>query len=660
MKTRCDSCQRTIEAQAFIWERELDTLTGRIYSCPHCKDSGERPATPEDVEQARRSSSSALHRSRALERVAALHDPDRAFVEEAFEVYPARALNALLKLVNRIERMETEPRWLAGVLLLAAFDQANGLWHYPTIRSRPKQLGLPVRYLEKNIWLALEDCVVSWPKTLEEAAIDHSPIECTIWPALPTSTRGICLYAGHLKALASELGSGSSGEIEIQAVLGVLPRYNQAFWTLSALWAGWLWGKTAIADFKGVLRRRRYDWSWHLMALHASLSSLMPHLKSGTPCLGLIAEAEPMFISSALLSAELSGFSLQGIALRSGQEQAQISWIRSEQTLKHRNAEADHTAIVKQGITNFLAQNGEPAAYLRIHTAALQSLIRAKLCAKSEINSPLDVFHQADQAIENAMRMSGAFKHFSTTSRSIDTGQWWLNEQVEPGIMIQASLADRVENAVLRILQGKTNPLLSEIDAEVCSELSGLHTPDLDLITECVHSYGYETDTGSNRWSIRHQDEPELRRVDLGFIADALNTLGESLGFQVRSGILASDQIDHPFIFWQDPWGERDYEYILSKTGVVGGIISHAYRSPEKTSGRVQEIIVLPGSRARLLEFKIQRDPNLQMIIEEYWLIIKFRHVRWLAENEQLNRDNYTRLLRQDPLANQDPQLPLL
>ena len=63
---------------------------------------------------------------------------------------------------------------------------------------------------------------------------------------------GILLYEGRIKGLAEVVKNAP-----IQAVVGAIPRPNQAFWTLSALWAGWLWGREAAEPFKVALRRLR-------------------------------------------------------------------------------------------------------------------------------------------------------------------------------------------------------------------------------------------------------------------------------------------------------------------------------------------------------------------------------------------------------------------
>ena len=85
-RTTCAQCERVIEASAFIWERDAQSPSGKVYTCPHCEDSGERPATLEDVQLAAKfgeqTPTGSLHMARALERVAPLDDPDRVYAKK--------------------------------------------------------------------------------------------------------------------------------------------------------------------------------------------------------------------------------------------------------------------------------------------------------------------------------------------------------------------------------------------------------------------------------------------------------------------------------------------------------------------------------------------------------------------------------------------------
>ena len=198
--TQCTKCQQQIPAEAFVWERSSGALVARIYHCA-CGDSGEYPATP--IDQARAASLAALdglHRARLLERVAAPDDPDRPHAQEALDCYLPRAAYALITIINKLDGLSLSPerRQFLLALVLNACDEASALWPHPDERPRPKQLTLPPRFLEKNVWLALERGVDLWSG-------GGKSIPVVSWPELPGEAGGLCLFEGPMRNLAPHL-----------------------------------------------------------------------------------------------------------------------------------------------------------------------------------------------------------------------------------------------------------------------------------------------------------------------------------------------------------------------------------------------------------------------------------------------------------------------
>ncbi len=506
-KTECANCGGAVEAQAFIWESELNTLVGKIVSCPFCKENGEQDVNEADLARSARSSGGSLYRARALERVAPLSDPDRAYAEEALAVYPPRTLHALFDVINRLDTIPQHHRRAASALLLAAFDQANGLWHQPPVKSRPRQLNLPQRYLEKNVWKAMELAVKSWSDAFGELNSVGTAPQVSCWPELPLETNGICLFEGRLKDLAAEMQTSSLHAIEIAAVIGAFPRPNQAFWTLSALWAGWLWGSSASGPFKSVLRRRRYDWGWHTVALTAALTGAAELTLQGTPMMGLIGEIEPGFISASLLAAEFSGFELEGTALRIEPELVQLSWRRGTERLVSTSEETDRRRIIRSALLDFLRKNGEPAAYLKLHTAALCGLIRSHAISPPDDGSPADLIHQFEDSLAEVLTRGSLFVRFGAGGRSLDAGRWWLGESSVSDQNVSLPLADRVEMLVVRSLMSNPVINLQGIELAVFSELKDLFTPDFSLIQACL-------DFMVNRWKAKAKSGAFAKKIN--------------------------------------------------------------------------------------------------------------------------------------------------
>jgi len=611
--TECTKCHRQVPADAFIWERENGVLAARIYHCT-CGDNGEYPAT--EADQARAASLAAtdsLHRSRALERVAAPQDPDRVHVEAALKCYLPRAVYALITIINKLDSFSLPPerRRALLALVLTTCDEASDLWPHPPERPRPKQLIIPARFLEKNVWLALERSVEFWGG-------GGQPVEALTWPSAPGEAGGLCLFDGPMRDLAPRLKDLSLG-----AVVTVLPRPNQAFWTLSALWAGWLWGREAAAPFKSALHRRRYDWNWHAGALYAALKNLSERLPLNAPLFAILPEPEPAFLSAALLAAAESGFDLTGLALRTRHDPAQILWQRRAFSHAGKELPGIDAEAVRRAMFSVLKERGEPVPGLLLHAAGLTAMaadhsLRWRPEALAQINAPI-----------LAALADPEFVHHGE-SKNPEVGLWGL----ATWDVTVDSLPDRVETIIVRFLH--KNPEAAQRDLEIAlnAELPGLLTPSLGLLRAVLASYAVEA---NGRWSLRPEDSPSSRRADLETATQVLTTLAPQLGFSLQR-----QESPQRLILWQDS-GETAYAFYLLASAIAGRILRQNPYPPERS------LLVIPGGRAGLLAYKMDRDPALRSVAER-WRIVKFRALRRLSEMTDLTRERFGKELGGDPI----------
>ncbi|KAA3644996.1 MAG: hypothetical protein DWQ07_16480 [Chloroflexi bacterium] len=625
--TSCDHCSQMVHADAFLWEKDADAPYARIYNCPHCEHKGEFPATEEDIAKAKSYARGGLHQARALERVAPSDDPNRRHVEEALEAYLPRAVYALFTLINRLDGLllPSEQRNALRALLLTACDRANVLWAHPSGRLRPKQLSAPPRFREHNIWLALEEAMHIWTS-------DAGAVPMTYWPDAPPDVGGISLYEGRLRDLAPALK-----DIDIAAVLTAYPRPNQAFWTLSALWAGWLWGREAVGPFAAVLKRRRYDWAWHTTALEATLSHLAPQLKENTPLLGLVSESEAGFDMAAMVSTSLAGFELDGVALRPEDGQTQLHWQRAEAQAE--KSEAKHEDIIQQAGQEYLGQLGQASGYLPLQAAALQAMLAQGALPEVEEDEPGEVFSETRSALEFGLTFRSGFLRYSGSEHSLDVGSWWLRDAPED---VEEPLGDRVEKTLVQQLVAEPGSSFLRLDAAICSAFPGLQTPPQELVDAILQSYAREDE--SDTWPLREDDQPKARRADLDEINTLLKALGERLGYDVVEG--------EPMV-WKSG-KEIVFNFYVIASAVLGEIVYEASTVPEKS------LIVFPGGRSGLVLHKLEHDARLKTEIDKGWRFLKFRHLRRMGENQSLTQDSFKEQLALDPLSEDETQIPLL
>ena len=640
-RTRCPECDSWVIADSFIWEKDIQKPIKRNLHCTKCGLEGEFPTTHEDVELANMHSSP-LHKARALERVAPMHDPDRENAQHALEMYLDRSLYALFTLINKIEQQTEANQMLLRALMISVCDRGSKLWHYPAEKSRPRQLAIPPQYFEMNLWKSLEYSIDEWIS-------DHSysrNVPVTIWPDLPPESGGICIFEGRLKDLISAVQSDDGDLPDIQGVLFAYPRPTQAFWTLSVLWSRWLFPFKQTQSFKPVLRRRRFDWGWHTNALHSTLSHLRNIVPAGTPILGIIGEVESGFITASILANELAELHLTGFAMRSDIKEAQVHLTtdpdnKSNNRMRTPRRDLD---IICRAITEYLSKSGEPAKYLQIYTTALLTLSSVHPLKKITGASPAEKYTSLQQLIEEVITSNKEIYRISGSEYSIDTGEWWLTSSEN---VAELSLSDRIEAEIIHYL--KANPVsnLSQIDRYLCERFTGLLTPSHRLIETCLLSYAGRGNGDTPRWSLKEQEVRGSRSLDILQIVELLITLGQKLE-------CSPETIGENQVVWRDHFTQTIYHFFVLATAIITPIIYSDTFVP-KTG-----IIVLPGSRASLVAYRSRHDPRLNIMIEKGLRIIKFRHIRRIANERNISMDKFVQMLEIDPLKRNDPQLPLL
>jgi hypothetical protein len=556
-------------------------------------------------------------------------DPDRAHAEEALEAYLPRAVYALFTLINRLDGFSpaSRDRRLLSALLVSACDRANTLWAYPIARARPRQLTIPPRHFEFNVWKAMEAAIEDWGR-------EDEAIPLVTWPETPPINGGISLFEGRLKDLVPTLLGTQLGGIAT-----ALPRPNQAFWTLSALWSAWLWGREALGPFKSALRRRRYDWAWHATALTAAYQSLAPSLRSGTPIFNLIGEAETGYLSAGVVAGEKSGLKLAGLALRLEDSQAQINWTPMETP----SLSADPVPLEPEIISaarDFLNSIGEPSAYLALHGACLTTLARIGALRASDLPAGETLTEVHDQ-MEKALTYRAGFIRFGGSQHSLDVGQWWLRDPAHA----QPPLADRVETSVLSHLRANPGITLQEMDIAMCESYPGAETPEFELVHTCLDSYGEQDMDEGAGWHLRAQEQEDIRAADLDEMRQLLTDLADRLGYRVHGG--------SPLV-WEEIQGPGVFYFYLLASAVIGDILLTDSHPPERG------LVVLPGGRANLVLYKLHRDPRLETAVNAGWRFLKFRHIRRLSDSSLLNRGNMEDQFALDPLTYSKPQIPLL
>lgn len=676
--TECLQCGLETPAEAFIWEREADLPSKKILNCPHCLEKGVFPTTERDGNRITQFGRAELHIARAGERIAALDDPDRMDVEEALSIYLPRAIYAILTLINRYENIPEVHRRPLSAILLAAFDRATVLWPFPQEKYRPKKLAPVSIFRENNLWQALENELVDWIKGIQNFPYKSRKITTSIYPERLMGSGNICIYRGRYKDLANNFLRGSEN-IPIKAVVSAIPRPNQAFWSLSAIWTGLLWGREAASRIKGVLRRKRFDWTWYCSALNKTYSSLAKTLFPDTQLIGIISEPEASFLGTILTNAWINGFSLKNIAPRLDSDDIQIQWEKPgvEDIPRIRIAEkigASFKDFIQSSVTNFLQIVKEPSHFITLYEYGFYSYFQKFTPDIPKFKLPTEDFYNlADNLIREVLSNNTIYIGSGRSEHSLENDRFWFKgpDNLEifntPGSM---TIIDRAEMEVLKVISNEDELPFKQVDQKICLALPGLLTQETETIQECLKSYAREID-GKDVWRIRNQDTYENRSNDILQMEEILVELGARLNFQVSktqnvpTNLPLNFLTQIPVIFdWNNLSGENSFRFYIISTAIFAKIIltdqDNGYKNKSELGSSPKKFIVLPGGRSNLIRYKIQRDFRFRDLTEQNWYFVKFRHMRRLYEDRGITLEKFNQDLYLDPLANRDPQITFL
>lgn len=676
-RSACPACGASGTAEWFAWDRDGGYLLRKAVRCPRCEEVQEGAPDDDDIAAARRALPRGLAYYYALDRVAPLGHLARERATQLVELYTPRNLSALMDLSLRLEGMEASEEVslaLTGVLL-DCFDAGSSLDPYGEERPRPRTLRVPSRYFERNVWLYFEE---GFSRLLDEEsptpALSHGgrekrgegnqlfPVARAVDVAalVRGEEQGYALISRAARDVGQVVPPGS-----VALIFADPPRPDGVFWALSALWAGWLWDSPAARALRPFLRRRRFDWDWHWRVLRAALEAAGPLLTAEGHLVTLFSDPDDTLLESVCLAASGAGYALAGWGY--GPEVGyRLVW-RWEPKITDRELriaapdeetlERDLMVVAEELAVSALWERGEPAPWPLLHASVYAGLAgRRTLASVAAIPDggppPLGfAAHATRRALEEAPLVQMEAVVPGGGGAVTAPLLWWLaNPQGA-----QEPLADRVEMAVLELLRRRAAWDEEELANAICARFSGSLTPDQALLQVCIASYSVQEGATLR---LRPEDDPQRRAAELKALCGDLVELGRRLGFKVkrRGG------------GWDVRWlegGREAYVFAISATAVLGprllALPSLPFPPHRESGGEVQRCQVVPGGRAQLVGLKLQRDPRLARVVETNgWQFIKFRHLRRLVAEEELDRHALKTVLGLDPIVEREAaQIPL-
>jgi hypothetical protein len=621
--SECPGCGKVVPVQAFLWKKGEKVPYKRRIRCGKCGGDGEFDVLSSDLQKIETIEKTSLHRAWALSRLGELDKEEDHAAKDALDMYLSRSLYSIFTIITKSEALDLTPekrKWLYA-LLLSVCDEGSSLWQVSGSRSRPLKLSIPGNFIENNLWEKLEESIGIWSSQPE-------PIPLTHFPDLPPEAGGICISHGRLRSLLP-LPDG----LRTDQVVAVFPRANQAFWTLSALWASWIWGRKTLQSMKSGFERQHYDWHWHA---HAIRNTLSPLLRMGKDfrIFSLAPELTQSFLLSVMVGGQAAGYRCESVNFRADEADIQMQFIPGE--LPDEIKLGDLKSILRNIVRDHLLKKGEPANYIELYAVSLTSLIQRGRLFKD----PLELSTELQKLIEGALGEILDDRYFVKPygSGSFESQRsWWLADDKD----CEDPLSDRIELEFLELFRKTESWSVPNLETKLCATFPGFLTPGHILFQALLDSYTTADPTQPGFVKLRPEDNDDSRNADLLEVKKKLQKVGGFLGVTTEG--------ENP-VFWLKAGNKKEYAFYLTTQSIIVPFLRELTRSPVKNS-----IVVFPGGRAGLLEEKLHRNLHLAEAAGQLHFL-KFRHLKELSTFTKLTQDKWTDQLDKDQLQWSSPR----
>jgi hypothetical protein len=219
---------------------------------------------------------------------------------------------------------------------------------------------------------------------------------------------------------------------------------------------------------------------------------------------------------------------------------------------------------------------------------------------------------------------------------------YWL---ADPSDLDQA-LSDRLELKAYAVLQGTMGLSEAEFVRTLYRAFPEGLTPDTALVSACLRAYGEETTPGT--WLLRSEDQSARREAERADMLEQIRSLGRRLGYRPES----LEPFDVAWFQGPEPRGVFCVRWQATLRSVL---------DLSEQAGGARPYLVIPGGRAPLVNYKLTHNPLWQQAVDRAgWRFIKYRHVRQLAAQADVDEYALRTIVGLDPIVEKEgAQIPL-
>lgn len=274
-QTTCPHCEAVVNADYFVWHRDLADPQEKWVHCNMCDFEGLAAVSQADLAQLDQIETRGVHYHFLLGRTISSTLPDDAAthtkLEALHDLYTPRALYAIAEIIMKLDAMIPDKaiQRVFRAILYRCLLLSSSLHKDPTFTHLPKRLQSPTKFVERNVWRLFDASVSAWTLPNRQTRISHRMDY--FWRSHQNSVQ----FFPDTETMLSRYLADETVSLVLTAPRNPTP----VIWALSCLWGGWLMGlKTAEASYP-FIDQIWPDWSWYQQELRETLQSLKLSLK---------------------------------------------------------------------------------------------------------------------------------------------------------------------------------------------------------------------------------------------------------------------------------------------------------------------------------------------------------------------------------------------
>ena len=669
-KTKCPKCKTSATILATIWDREKPDPVEIRYYCDKCEARNAKKPDEEDIKLIKKIEAMNVPFWYPTTRLAyngnefkeGTHDPNVDSVDKLFTKRNLIALSILFNSVQKIKESKirdifrfafTSMTHLASRMCPVAKPSERSHWSEFSSTSfwAVHRFWIASVNMESNVWMLFRSAVEEKQGIINGKTDSNNRIkqykEAKRFDDLNDGAN--ILIKTHNALELSEIVPKNSVDYVFTD-----PPYGGAvqYFELSTLWASWLGFDLNYTDEVTINKQQDKDFDYYHRMLTAAFKQVYDVLKRGKYMTVTFHSTDIKVWTSIIKAVVLAGFDLEKIVYQPPARPSAKGLLQpygsavGDYYIRFRKPETDklqtssevseerYERIVVEAAKRILAERGEPTIYQHILNGIIVELKQEGALLSGKKNP--------DEIMKEHLK-----DEFSLFPVKDDNGKtvgktWWFKAPNSISFLEQVPLGDRVETAIIDVLNNKVKVSFDDILQEIFIKFPNALTPDTQKIKDILEEYAEKTPDG--KWILK--PSVKVRESEHTKMVYMLGVLGQRAGFDIWIGqreqgdsydkvrlsslinnkrlvfrfipVTNLDRVKQIDVLWLEE-GRIKYEFEVENTTAITEAIVRGSNIPHDT---IKRLIVIPKEREKLLYRRLEEPILKESLEKDGWKFI--------------------------------------